>query len=405
MAGVFSLKRIAAVFALLLVLLGVMYSNNLYRLWMSITLYDEDKIANNFLSLYRSFNNTVIPASDMPFRFPEQPGDLPKNFNFEDQNLELDTFLVDSGSTGILVVKNGQIRVERYFRGNAINKQHISWSMAKSVISAMFGRAMEEGYIKSIEQPVTDYVPELKGSGYDGVRIKDVLQMSSGVKFNEDYGDFHSDINRFGRTIAFGSSLDEFSASLERQRPPGTFNHYVSIDTQVLGMVLDRALDVSLTDYLHSRFWQPMGMEYPAFWLTDDFGMELALGGLNVTLRDYAKFGWLFANKGNWFGEQLVPAQWVEDSVTPDAPHLMPGTDNPFSSNSSGYGYQWWIPAGSDDEFTAQGIYNQYIYIDPDQQLVIVKTSANHLYNDKSYKWGAKHIAMFRAISDFYETE
>ena len=146
-----------------------------------------------------------------------------------------------------------------------------------------------------------------------------------------------------------------------------------------------------------------MGMEHPAYWLMDDFGMELALGGLNVTVRDYAKFGWLFANKGNWQGKQLVPAQWVLDSVTPDAPHLMPGVDNPFSSNSYGYGYQWWIPLGADDEFVAQGIYNQYIYIDPDQQLVIVKMSANHLYNDSSYNWAGKHLAMFRAISKHYE--
>ena len=216
-------------------------------MWFTITLYDEDKIANNFLSLYTVFNASEIPASDAPFVFPTEPGTLPSSFHLDDEELDLPTFLKDSGSTGILVLKDGKIRVEEYYRGNAVDKQHISWSMAKSVLSAMFGQAIAEGYIKSIEQPVTDYVPELVGSGYDGVRIKDVLQMSSGVRFNEDYGDFHSDINRFGRTIAFGSSLDDFSASLERQRQPGTFNHYVSIDTQVLGMVLDRALDVSLT--------------------------------------------------------------------------------------------------------------------------------------------------------------
>ena len=386
-------------------MLGITFYSNLYRLWMSITLYDEDKIAQNFLSLEQSFNHTVIPASDNPFVFPEAEGSLPEKFDVQGESLSLDTFLTDSGTTGLLVLKDGEIRIEQYFRGNRVDNQHISWSMAKSVLSAMFGRAMEEGYIESIEQTVTEYVPELKGSGYDDVRIKDVLQMSSGVRFNEDYGDFHSDINRFGRTIAFGSSLDDFSASLERQRPPGTFNHYVSIDTQVLGMVLDRALDMSLTEYLNTRFWQPIGMEHDAFWLTDDFGMELALGGLNVTLRDYAKFGWLFANKGNWQGQQLVPEQWVIDSVTPDAPHLMPGKNNPFSSNSYGYGYQWWIPLGAEDEFVAQGIYNQYIYIDPDQKLVIVKTSANHLYNDRSYNWAGKHLAMFRAISQHYGSE
>lgn len=395
-------KIVVSIFIVVLLGTGALYSKNLSRLYISVTLYDEDKIVDNFLSLYQSFNSTTIEASDTPFHFPEQLGELPDSFVVGEETILVGDFLKESGSTGILVIKDGETRFEEYFQGNDKHRQHISWSMAKSVLSAMFGLAIQEGYVKSIEQTVTEYVPELKGTGYDNVRIKDVLQMSSGVRFNEDYGDFHSDINRFGRTIAFGSSLDEFAASLEREKEPGTFNHYVSIDTQVLGMVLDRALPVSLTEYLQTKFWQPMGMEYPAYWLTDDFGMELALGGLNVTMRDYAKFGWLFLNKGNWQGKQLVPEQWVIDSVTPDAPHVMPGVDNPNSSSSFGYGYQWWIPLGAEDEFAAQGIYHQYIYIDPDQQLVIVKLSANHRYNDRSHNWSAKHYAMFRAISKHY---
>lgn len=398
-------KKILVVCLALVIGTGALFHKNVNRLWIAITLYDEDKIVNNFMSLYQSFNASTIAASDTPFELPEVAGQLPDSFTLDGGgDLDLQDFLRQSGTTGLLVIKNGEIRVEDYYLGNSREQQHISWSMGKSFLSAMFGLAIEEGHIKSIEETVTDYVPELIGTGYDKVRIKDVLQMSSGVRFNEDYGDFHSDINRFGRTIALGSSLDNFSASLERQRTPGTYNHYVSIDTQVLGMVLDRALDVSLSQYLSDKFWQPMGMEYPAYWLTDDYGMELALGGLNVTLRDYAKFGWLFLNKGKWGEQQLVPEQWVKDSVTPDAPHLMPGINNPQSSSVFGYGYQWWIPVGADDEFLAQGIYNQYIYIDPDQQLVIVKLSANHRYNDKSQQWSQKHLAMFRAISQFYHS-
>ncbi|GAA0859175.1 serine hydrolase [Aliiglaciecola litoralis] len=379
-----------------------LYSSNLIRLYTAVTLYDEDKITENFLTLYQNFNANQIPASTQPFLFPEKLAQLPQTFPFDDQSINVQTFIEQSGTTGLLVIKDGNIVYEDYLRGNAQDRQHISWSMGKSFLSALFGIAIEEGYVKSIEQEVTEYVPELKGTGYDGVRIKDVLQMSSGVGFNEDYGDFYSDINRFSRAIAFGTSLDEFVASMKRARPPGTYHHYVSIDTQVLGMVLTRALDVSLTDYLQEKIWQPLGMEYPAYWLKDDYNMELALGGLNVTLRDYGKFGWLYANYGNYQGTQLVPIQWVLDSVTPDAPHLLPGADNPFSSSDSGYGYQWWIPQGAADEFAAQGIYHQYIYIDPDQKLVIVKTSANHLYNDKSYQWGAKHYALFRAIEQHF---
>lgn len=383
-------------------LLALWYSSNLVRLYKAITLYDADKITENFVSMYQIFPAKVIPPSQTPFVFETNLQPLPQSFYIDGETIAVPEFLAHSRTTSLLVVKNGELVAEEYFLGMTQDQQHISFSVAKSFVSALFGIALEEGYIDSIEQRVTDYVPELIGTGYDNVRIKDVLQMSSGVKFNEDYGDFSSDINRFSRAIAFGQSLDEFSASLTRQREPGTYHHYVSIDTQVLGMVLTRALDVSLTDYLQEKIWQPLGMEHMGYWLRDDQNMELALGGLNVTPRDYAKFGWLFANQGNWQGQQLVPAQWVADSTTADAPHLMPGENNPASSSSYGYGFQWWIPLGAEDEFVAQGIYHQFIYIDPDQSLVIVKTSANHQYNDRSYQWGKKHLALFRSISQHY---
>jgi CubicO group peptidase (beta-lactamase class C family) len=395
-------KSLTATIVLCLMVVVLIYSKNLKRLWISVTLYDKDNIVENFLSLPQSFNSIRIEASSKPFVFDVELGDIPPSFSVESQDYNLAQFLTESGTTGLLIIKDGKIRYEEYYQGHAQDKQHISWSMGKSFVSALFGIAIDEGYITSIEQTVTDYVPELRGTGYDNVRIKDVLQMSSGVKFNEDYGDFYSDINRFSRTVAFGSSLDDFVATMERQRKPGTYNHYVSIDTQVLGMVLKRAINRPLSEYLQEKIWEPMGMEYPTYWLTDDDGMELALGGLNVSLRDYAKFGWLYANKGNWEGKQLVPKQWVIDSVTPDASHLYPGIDNPASSSSFGYGYQWWIPLGADDEFVAQGIYHQFIYIDPDQRLVIVKNSANHQYNEKEHNWAAKHLSMFRAISQHY---
>lgn len=402
MKSLLNLKYLLFAFLVIILGSGVYYSNNLLRLWMAVTLYDEDKIVNNFLNLYKSFNATRLEPSAEPFLFPREQGELPQAFMVESENIDVTDFLEQSGTTGLVVIKDGKIRFEEYYLGHAEDKLHISWSMGKSFLSALFGIAIEEGYIDSIEQTVTDYVPELVGSGYDNVRIKDVLQMSSGVLFNEDYGDFNSDINRFSRTVAFGSSLDDFAASLVRDKPPGTYHHYVSIDTQVLGMILTRALDRSLSDYLRDKLWQPMGMEHPVYWLKDDHGMELALGGLNVSLRDYAKFGWLYLNKGKWGDKQLVPEQWITDSITPDAPHLEPGKDNPASSSQNGYGYQWWIPLGAEDEYSAQGIYHQYIYIDPDQNLVIVKNSANHRFNEAGHNWSAKHYAMFRAISNFY---
>ncbi|WP_438864827.1 serine hydrolase domain-containing protein [Neptunicella sp.] len=374
----------------------------LMRFYSVVTLYDKDKIVENFQHMPALFNATEVHPSTQPNPLPKAIKPLPQSFEFEGESINTAEFLASNNTTGLLVLKDGVIVSENYYLGHSENGQHISFSVAKSFISALLGIAIDEGYIDSIEQTVTDYVPELKGSGYDGVRIKDVLQMSSGVRFNEDYGDFDSDINRFSRTVALGQSFDDFTATLEREREPGTYHHYVSIDTQVLGMIITRATGQSLTHYLQEKIWQPLGMEHAAYWLADDTGMELALGGLNVSLRDYARFGQLYLHQGQHQGKQIVPQHWVVDSVTPDAPHLMPGKNNPASDTESGYGYQWWIPNDGNGEFQAQGIYGQYIFVDPNNNTVIVKNSANHLYNDQSYQWSAKHQAMFRQISQHY---
>ncbi|MCV2883635.1 beta-lactamase family protein [Aestuariibacter sp. AA17] len=386
------------IFIVILMLVIALYWQSVSRLWIAVTLYDEDKIVDNFVTLYHTFESNRIPPADTPFTFPVARKPMPEFVPFQESELNISSFLKESGTTGLLLIQDGEIRVEEYFQGHEESKLHISWSMGKSFVSALIGIAIDEGYIKSIEQQITDYVPELVGSAYDGVTIKHALQMSSGVRFNEDYGDFHSDINRFSRIIAFGNSLDEFTASLERERQPGTYNHYVSIDTQALGMVLDRAISPKrLTDYLQEKLWHPLGMEYPAYWLKDKYDMELALGGLHVALRDYGKFGWLYLNKGSWQGQQLVPAEWIAESITPDGQHTLPGV-NAYSSNREGYGYQWWLPEGAEDEFLARGIYHQFIYIDPDKRIVIVKNSANHRFTQRGHNWNAKHMALFRGL-------
>jgi len=266
---------------------------------------------------------------------------------------------------------------------------HISWSVAKSFISGMIGIALEEGLIENLQDPITKYLPQLKECGYNGVPIKDILQMSSGVGFNEDYADFNSDINRFGRYFALGQSFEKFALTLKNARPPGTFNHYVSIDTQVLGMLLTKVTGKTITEYMKEKIWDPMGMEHDAQWIIDSDNMEMALGGLNTTLRDYAKFGMLYLKEGNWFGKQIVPKDWIKQSINIDSPHLQPG-EHDLSSSDLGYGFQWWIPEDADGAYFASGIYNQHIYIQPNRNVVVVKLSAN--YHFKEDVWGEKHM-------------
>ncbi|MDX2430461.1 MAG: serine hydrolase [Bacteroides sp.] len=347
--------------------------------------------------MYHKITAKEIAASDRPFRFPQgESKNLPEEFSFEGKSYKSSEYLESSFTKGFLVIQDGSLVHEKYYSGHSESTQHISWSMAKSVVSALFGIAMEEGYIQSVDQTVDSYLPELIGSGYEGVRIKDVLQMSSGVKFNENYRAFMSDINKWGRSFAFGRSQNKFASTLVREEEPGTHLHYVSINTHVLGMIIVKVTGKSLSEYLEEKLWKPLGMEYNAYWLCDDSGMEVALGGLNIALRDYAKIGQLFLNQGKWQGEQILPREWALASVTPDARHLMPENNKIF-----GYGYQWWIPQGKEGEYMAMGVYNQYTYVNPTRRTVIVVNSANHRFNEKENPYANPKVILelFRAIA------
>ena len=397
--SIFNWKRLALAALVIAVLAAIFIGPKALRVYRVIHLFDEDIIVENFLGMEDIFPVKTLTAAPNPFIFDKgEPMPLLKTFPYEGKDINVEDWFEATQTTGLLIIHKGNIRLEQYYRGHSEDGHHISWSVAKSFISALVGIALEEGAFASIEDPVTRYVPELKNTGYDGVRIKDILQMSSGVKFNEDYGDYNSDINIFGRTLAGGGSLDDFSASLEREIDPGIRHHYVSIDTQVLGMLLVRVTGKSLTEYMQEKIWTPLGMEYPGYFIADDSGMELALGGLNVSLRDYGKLGYLYLNQGSRAGVQIVPKQWIRDSTTPDAPHLLPG-ENPLSSSIWGYGYQWWIPTNPDGEYLAAGIYNQYIYVYPKHDLVIVKNTANHNYTRERAESKAMHVEFFREIA------
>lgn len=376
------MKRYQKILLAVLVLLlaaGTWYYPKLMRVNRTLSFFEPELIVDNFRTINVDFPYNELPAAKAPISFPEDTNEqvLPEEFTYSGGTvIETDDFLEDTYATGLLVLQDDTIRHEAYFRGHTPETPQIVWSVSKSFLSALFGIAVSEGYIQSLEQKVEEYCPELVGSGYEGVRIKDVLQMSSGVVFNEDYGDFWSDINRWGRGFAWGSSQDDFAASLVRALEPGTFHHYVSINTHVLGMILVRATGRGVTEYAQEKLWEPLGMEHASYWLKDDYDMEMALGGLNTTIRNCAKIGSVFANGGRFRGQQVVPEDWVRASVTPDAAHLRPGVRT-NSAHDLGYGYQWWVPESDQGEFLAVGVYNQFIYVNPTTNTVIVKHSAN----------------------------
>lgn len=351
------------------------------------TFYNPEKITENFRSSGEKFPHTYIKTGT-PWHFKRlsENVELPMVYQYDGKPKLLEKLLTHTGTTGLLVVKDDTILFEKYYQGEKESDRHSMFSVTKSFVSALIGIAIEDGLIDSIDDPITKYVPELKSSGYNGTKIRDILTMSSGIRFTEDYGDLSSDVNRMSMAIATGGSLDEFAASLTREREPGTYNNYVSVDTHVLGMMLVRVTGKTLTQLLEEQIWKPLGMEYEGIWAIDGKGMEVAMGGMAVSLRDMARLGRLYLHQGNWNGKQIVPASWVKDSVTPSAPHLMPGYDNPGSATPFGYGFQWWTPATPHGDFMAFGIYHQTIYVDPTTGIIIAKTSAHKGFTDPANK-------------------
>ena len=363
---------------------GVWKREEITRLLAVNTLFSEEKIVGNFSGMDALFLHTPLPNGNGPASaLPAgEPASLPE---------ELSDFIIQRRVTALVVLKNGQIVHEDYHLGTGPEDRRIGWSVSKSFLSALTGIFVNEGVIESLNDPVTKYAPALAGSAYDGATIKNVLQMSSGVTFNEDYLDFHSDINRMGRVLALGGSMDGFAAGLsESSARPGERWQYVSIDTHVLAMVLRGATGASLTELMGVKITTPLGLESDPYYLTDGFGVAFALGGLNMTTRDFARFGQMIANGGRWNGQQIVPADWIAVSTVPSA-NTEPGM--------TGYGYQWWIPVGAGPgQFMARGIYGQYIYIDRPRNIVIALNSADRKFREPGI--AQQNEAMFRLIAD-----
>jgi len=376
--------RVVLVLVVVALALAFWKRDELSRLYAVLTLFDEDRIVHNFSHMDEAFLTSPLPRADSavsPLPYGTQ-WDLPA---------DIADWIARRHVTGIVVLKGGAIVHESYYLGTGPEDRRISWSVAKSLLSALTGVLIEQGRIPGgLDAPVAELVPELAGSAYDGATLRDVLQMSSGVHFNEDYLDFWSDINRMGRVLALGRSMDAFAAGIhQRDADPGARMQYVSIDTHVVSMVLRGATGETLQDLMAENIVGPMGFEAEPYYVTDGLGVPFALGGLNMTTRDYARFGQMMANGGIWQGVQVVPAEWVTESTRPSAP---------TSGDQSGYGYQWWIPQGwSDGEFTAQGVYGQYVYVNRPLGVVIAVNSADRGFEDPGVE--QENYAVLRSIA------
>jgi len=373
------------VFLVLLVLVGAaafVKRDDITRLMAVQTLFDETRIVENFSHMDRLFHFRVLDRGTGPVSaLPMGPQ--------ETLTPETEAWVTRRAVTALVILRDGQITYENYYKGTGPEDLRISWSMAKSVLSALFGTLVAEGKFPDLDAQVVDFVPALRGSAYEGTTIRDVLTMSSGVGFDEDYMKFSSDINRMGRVLALGGSMDGFAASLKtRATPPGSHMHYVSVDTHVLGMVIKGATGRDPVDLMAERIIQPMGLEASPEMLTDGEGTGFVLGGLNLRTRDYARIGQMFLQQGFWNGKQIVPADWVAASTAHQA------------RDGAGYGFQWWVPkdnANFGNDYMAQGIYGQFIYINPARKVVIAVNATDLGFAAAGVT--DENLAMFRQLA------
>ena len=280
---------------------------------------------------------------------------------------ELERFIDDEKVAGMIVLHNGKLRLERYALAHSATSRWISQSVAKSVTSTLVGAAVKDGFIDSIDDPVTKYIPALLGSGYDGVTIRQVMTMTSGVRWNEDYNDPKADIARFySEPITPGMDATvSYMRRLPRANLPGTKWNYNTGETHLLGVIVTSATSRPLAKYLSEKIWAPYGMGQPAFWMTDRRHHELAGCCLQAGLRDFARFGQFVLDGGRIDGRSVVPDGWFEAATQ---------TQQATSYAGTGYGYQWWT--AEDGSFSAIGIHGQLIHIDPARRLVIAINSA-----------------------------
>lgn len=291
-----------------------------------------------------------------------------------DGDFDLYDYVAHNNVSGILVMNKGEIALEHYENGNNERTRWLSMSVAKSISSTLVGAAIEEGLIDSVNDQLVKYLPVFLGTSYDGVCIKDLLQMTSGIAWNEDYTNPLSDRRCILDLQLQGvdGAILEFMARLPRIADPGTVWNYNTGETYIIGSLIKAATGAYLADYLSHKIWSKLGMEADAtWWLERQGGLEIAGSGISATLRDYAKLARFFANDGVIDGQRILPKNWMLEAAS----------SREISGDNLDYGYMWWVfnPSereSSGNEYSARGIFGQYIYINQTEDIIVVVWSS-----------------------------
>ena len=332
---------------------------------------DREVSTLTFHSMDQLFTTRTVGRSGPIWEIPRADHALDFSYEYMGHRYTPEQFLERTFTNALLVIKDGRIVSEQYRNQTSAATRFIGWSMTKSVTSVLIGCALAEGHIDSLDTPISRYLPELKGGGYEGVSIRQVMQMRSGVDYEERYDFEHPGRAAGNHIAALVKNVARFAdaaRTLPRIHEPGSFFQYKTIDTALLGWLVERVTGGSVAAYTARCLWEPLGAESDAFYIMDGppgVGREFSGAGFNASLRDFARFGQMMLDGGVANGRRIVSADWVRQSTQPTGPE---------DSQRGGYGLQWWTLANT-DAYAAIGLQGQYIYIDPSTQTVVVKLS------------------------------
>ncbi|MDB6001724.1 MAG: serine hydrolase [Rhizobacter sp.] len=368
--------------------------------------YQQRFLVGSFSAMDSLGPSCSVAPSAHPLPLKAASAETEFRYRFRGRTLTLDDYMQRQRATAVLVLKDGEIVAERYNYGRTPAMRMLSNSMAKTVTALALTKALEEGLIHSFDDTADTYVPELKDTLYGHTRLVNLLRMASGARFVEDYT-AHDDRARFNATARRAGMAQAARLVTERDDEEGQRFNYAGAQTEVLGLVLRAATHQSLCDYVSQKIWQPLGAQAQATWLLNPAdGVELAQGGFNATVRDYARLGWMMANDGQVEGHAVLSREHLLDMTDaarqPEA--FRPGRMLYKGSTYAGYGFQTWLLPGTHRRFALEGVYGQAIFVDPELKLVVVHTavgkdasgdaSGNHL--------GSERDALLRGIVATY---
>ncbi len=331
---------------------------------------DPEVNALTFRSMEQLFTTRTVAKSGQPWQLPQTEQALDFDYEWQGERHAALDVLERTYTNALLILKDGRVVSEIYRNGSSANSRFIGWSMTKSITSVLIGCALEDGYLTSLDVPISDLLTELQGGGYEGVTVRQVMQMRSGVDYEERYDFANPGTAASNHIAALVKNVARFvdpARRIARLYPPGSHFQYKTLDTAVLGWLLERVTNMSVAAYTTQCLWEPLGAEADGYYIMDGppgIGREFSGAGFNATLRDFARFGQMVLDGGVAEGRRVVPAAWLAESTAPGEPETSEG----------GYGLQWWTLADS-EAFAAIGLQGQQIFIDPASRTVIVKLS------------------------------